>query len=132
VFYIKDASVLTPPELESAVAAIHDADIQAGVQGGLTRRASSGRAVENAVAKLGRRTLGLDSSQVAGHTPDASAGGSPLGPIIGIPNSVNASWGGQIKRYKPGFVFEGFSLFDKTSKRWLYTSGSLEHAPPPI
>ena len=131
-FYLKNAAQLTPEAREAVIAAIRDADFQAGISGGLIRQAGGDRAVENSVARLGRQALDLNETQAAGHIPDAAAGGSPFGPIQGIPKSVNSSWGGQLKRYAPGFEFTGFSLVDKSTGEFLYPSLSLEHPPAPI
>ena len=45
---------------------------------------------------------------------------------MGLPKEVNNSWGGQWKRYEPGFTFEGFTLVDKATGTVLYPSLSLE------
>jgi YD repeat-containing protein len=137
VLWIEDASKLSSTELRDVISAVKDMDFQAGIAGGLVRRSIPERSVANRVAAIARGKKGepgplnLGPTQAAGHIPDAAGGGSPLGPIIGLPEKINKSWGGQWKRYEPGFTFEGFSLYDKASRQYIYPSLSLEHAPNP-
>jgi hypothetical protein len=137
VLWIKDASKLSSAELRDVISAVKDMDWQAGIAGGLVRQSIPERSVANRVAAIARGKKGmpgplnLGPTQAAGHIPDAAGGGSPLGPIIGLPEKINKSWGGQWKRYEPGFTFEGFSLYDKASRQYIYPSLSLEHAPNP-
>jgi hypothetical protein len=130
-----DVSELTPAEVSSTVDAIRDIDFQAGMAGGLTRTAVPSRSVADSVAALARSRragLNLGPTEVAGHLPDVAGGGSPLGPIVGMPRSVNSSIGGQWSRYAPGFKFDGFSLIDRETGQFLYTSHALENPPTPI
>jgi RHS repeat-associated protein len=133
VLYVRDASILSPEELETSISAVRDIDFQAGIAGGLVRQApGSLRAEADSVASLARRALQLSKTEAAGHIPDVAGGGNVFGPIIGLPRRINSSWGGQIKRYQPGFVFEGVSLVDRATGQFLYSSMALEHAPVPL
>jgi hypothetical protein len=127
-----DVSELTPLEIESTVEAIRDMDFQAGMANGLVRTSVPSRSVANSVAALGKRTLSLGSTEAAGHLPDVAGGGSALGPIMGMPKSVNSSIGGQWRRYAPGFTFDGYSLVDRATGDFLYISRALENEPAPI
>jgi hypothetical protein len=130
ILYVRNAANLDADQLERSIAAVRDADFQAGFSGGLMRTvASPWRNIADSAARLGRRLLGLGADQAAGHMPDVAGGGSPLGPIMGTPPEANSPWGGQWKRYQPGFVFEGYSLVDKATGQWLYHSLALEHEP---
>jgi hypothetical protein len=127
-----NVSGLTTAEIESSVEAIRDMDLQAGMAGGLARTVVSSRSVADSVAALGRKVLSLGSTEAAGHVPDVAGGGNPLGPIMGLPRSVNSSIGGQWSRYASGFTFDGFSLIDRETGEFLYISHALENPPPPI
>jgi RHS repeat-associated protein len=131
VFFI-DPSKLSKTEMESALVAARDMDFIAGMSGGLVRRSSLSRRVEDRVARIGRELLDLGATEAAAHLPDSGAGGSPLGPISGLPRTVNASWGAQLRRYETGFKFEGFSVVDRRTGEVLYPSMALEVEPPPM
>src|SRR5262249_44766873 len=104
VLYAKRWTTLTEAERDVARTAVADMDLQAAMAGGLVRRRVPDRSEADAAAQLARRALGLGPLEVAGHLPDAGAGGAPFGPIMGLPKQLNASWGGQLRRYQPGFV----------------------------
>ena len=127
-----DASKLTPSEIESTVEAVRDMDFQAGIADGLVRTSVPSRSVANRVAALARRVLSLGSTEAAGHLPDVAGGGSALGPIMGMPTSVNRSIGGQWGRYAPCFTFDGYSIVDRATGEFLYISHALENQPAPI
>jgi hypothetical protein len=129
VFHI-DTSRLTPTELETAIVHVRDIDYQAGIADGLARIAVPSRSnVTNSVAALGRKALSLNNVEIAGHSPDVAGGGSPLGPITGLPTYVNSAIAGQWGRYAPGFTFDGFSMIDRATGQFLYISLALEHEP---
>jgi hypothetical protein len=127
-----DTSKMTDGEIAEAVAHFRDADFKAGMANGLTAPAQVSREVADRVAKLGRQSLGLGTGERAGHTPDVAGGGDPLGPITSLSAYANGAIGPQWRRYKPGFVFEGYSLVERQTGRILYPSLSLEHEPAPI
>lgn len=125
-----DVSRLTPTDLETAVNHVRDMDFQAGIANGLVRTAVPSRSTAtNSVAALGRESLSLSNAEKAGHLPDVAGGGSPLGPITGLPTYVNSSIAGQWGRYAPGFTFDGFSLIDRATGEFLYISLGLENQP---
>ena len=136
-----DKSTLSNADIESTFYTIQDMDFQAGMAGGLERtdvqnatvqlgsKTVPSRSVANSTAALGRRALSLNKSEHAGHIGDVASGGSPLGPIMGQPASINSSIGGQWGRYAPGFTFEGFSLVDRATGEFIYTSHALENEP---
>jgi RHS repeat-associated protein len=127
-----DTSTLSDEEFSDVVAGFRDMDMQAGMAGGLTRQEVSSRAVANRVADVGRSTLGLSKTDAASHTPDVAAGGSPLGPIMGMNAKANNSIGGQWGRYAPRFTFTGFSLVDRPTGQFAYTSLAHETLPMPM
>jgi hypothetical protein len=125
-----DGSKLSPADAQAAVAAVRDMDFQAGMAGGLSRSSVSSRSVADSVTRLARGSEAMNlGADAAGHLPDVAGGGSPLGPIMGLPRSVNSSIGGQWSRYAPGFTFDGFSLVDRSTGTFLYMSQGLEEEP---
>jgi hypothetical protein len=127
-----DVSELTPTDISETIDAFRDMDLQAGMAGGLVRTAVPSRSIADSAAALGSRALSLGPAEAAGHVPDVAGGGSALGPIMGMLRSVNGSIGGQWRRYAPGFIFDGYSLIDRETGQFLYTSHALENAPAPI
>ena len=94
------------------------------------------RSLANRIAKIARGIILASSghfidpiSGVAGHSPDVASGADPYGPILNLDKRINSSFGGQWKRYEIGFRFDGFSLYDIKSGKWIYVSGALEHKP---
>jgi hypothetical protein len=128
-----DGSKLNPAEVQTAVASVREMDFQAGMAGGLIRSSVSSRSIADSVTRLARSSSAIDlGADVAGHLPDVAGGGSPYGPIMGLPRSVNSSIGGQFggnSRYAPGFTFDGFSLVDRSTGAYLYMSQGLEEEP---
>jgi hypothetical protein len=138
-----DVTQLTPNEIEASINNIRDADLQAGMAGGLTRTAvppnAAASAIEratnaasNSAKRLGRTTLNLGKGEIASHLPDVAGGGNPMGPLTGEATRPNSAIGGQWSRYAPGFVFEGYSLINRYTGEFLYVSHALEHEPAPI
>jgi hypothetical protein len=133
VLYIESRG-LSADELRDTVAHFRDADFQAGMAGGYVRqrvpRGGTLRRTGNRAAAVSRDLLDItDTNIVGGHTPDMAGGGSALGPIMALPRQVNSAIAGQWGRYEAGFVFEGYSLWDRTTRSWLYVSQALEHPP---
>jgi RHS repeat-associated protein len=139
-----DASELSPAQINETIAVVRDMDFQAGMANGLVRTDVKNstfqlgpnkvvrlRSAANTFANLARTALNLDQ-QAAGHIPDVGAGGSPLGPLMGQDSGINNVIGGQWGRYAPGFTFDGFSLVDRSTGAFLYTSHGLEMEPAPI
>ena len=106
-------------------------DVEAQLGSGLTRQKvpEAERKAADQVARLARRALQLGPGSAAGHLPDRAAGGSVLGPTTDTPSQVNSSFGGQWKRYKPGFVFTGFTVYDFETGKII--SGSGRHFDEP-
>jgi hypothetical protein len=133
VLWVRNAAAFSEPELRNVIAWVREMDFQAGMSGGFIRQAvprgSRLRLTGNRHARIANTALRLDRSQAAMHMPDIAAGGDPIGIMMGGPRGINASWGGQLGRYQPGFRFTGFSLVDRTTGQYLYPSLSLEHAP---
>jgi hypothetical protein len=97
------------------------------------------RAVSNRIAKIARGIILAGGVRfidpirgVAGHLPDVASGADPHGPISNLNKIINSSIGGQWKRYEYGFIFDGFTLYDIKSGKWIYASGALEHEPRPL
>jgi hypothetical protein len=134
VLYVRNWNALSAQEQTAVRMWMRDMDFQAS--SGLTRTSVSkaARATANRVAAIGRALLNLAQlpGQVAGHTPDTAASGKPVVPIYPLPKAFNSSVGGQWKRYKPGFTFTGFSLYDYETGSWIYHSQALEHEPGPM
>jgi hypothetical protein len=132
VLYVTGWSKLTPEEQESIRVFGKQMDIEAS-SGGITRQKvdATSRKVANRVAQISRELLGLGRGSAGGHLPDVAAGQDPIAPVTGMPSRVNASFGGQWKRYEHGFTFTGVSIYDADTGQWVYDSLALEHSPPP-
>jgi hypothetical protein len=125
-----DGWKLSPADAQAAIAAVRDMDFQAGMAGGLTRSSVPSRSIADSVTRLARGSEAMNlGGDAAGHLPDVAGGGSPYGPIMGLPRLVNSSIGGQWSRYAPGFTFDGFSLVDRSTGAFLYMSQGLEEEP---
>ena len=129
VLYVQKWSTLSTEEQKQVKNFARAMDIEAA--SGLTRQrvTAADRRAANKVAGVARIALDLGPDTAAGHIPDVGAGGNVLGPISGKPRKVNLSFGGQLNRYRPGFVFTGFTVYDFESGQLIYTSGQHSSEP---
>lgn len=135
---------LSPAEQERIRAWANLVDLQASDPEGLTRQTVdvASREAGNRVASWASRPRlkkglpegysGVSKTQAWGHASDIAGGGEPAAVGLGIDRKVNSQIGGQWKRYEPGFVFTGISIYDEETGEWIYTSRALEHEPPPM
>ena len=133
VFYVKNWESLSKAERADILAWCREVDFYYSRGVARVKPSKSARAQGRSATALARKSpaMNLPKGVHAGHTPDKSGGGHPLGPLTGLPGQFNMSIGGQLQRYKRGFIFTGLSLYDHDTGKWLHHSLALEHEPPP-